>query len=48
MKFYYGNSYKEAVSNKPVEIRTLKQLRAYHDNYTWVIPVNDSEDEEED
>lgn len=39
MKYYYGNSYKEAVSNKPVEIKTTKQLRGYEENYTFLIPA---------
>ena len=45
MKYYYGNSWKEAMANDPVEIKTTKQLRAYEENYTWVI---EAEEEEED
>lgn len=45
MKYYYGNSYKEAIGNPPVEIRTTKQLRQYEEVYSFVIPVNDDEEE---
>ena len=45
MKYYYGNSYKEAVSNPPVEIKTTKQLRGYEENYTWVIPAEEEDNE---
>lgn len=48
MKYYYGNSYKEAVSNSPVEIKSAKQLRQYEENYTWVIPVEEVLPEEEE
>ena len=48
MKYYYGNSYKEAVSNKPIEIKTTKQLNQYEENYSWVIPVEDVLPEEEE
>lgn len=37
-KYYYGNSYKEAISNAAVEISTTKQLEQYMDNYNVVIP----------
>lgn len=40
MKYYYGNSWKEAVSNPPVEIRTTKQLVQYEQNYAVVIAAN--------
>lgn len=48
MKYYYGNSYKEAVSNSPVNIKSAKQLRQYEENYTWVIPVEETLPEEEE
>lgn len=54
MKYYYGNSYKEAISNKPVEIKSVKMLRQYEDCYAFVIAedeVNfdgDKEENEED
>ena len=37
MKYYYGNSVKEALSNPPVEIKTTKQLKQYEENYNVVI-----------
>lgn len=37
MKYYYGNSTKEALSNAPVEIRTTKQLKHYQEVYNVVI-----------
>lgn len=37
-KYYYGNSYKEAISNAPVEISSTKQLNQYIENYSFVIP----------
>ena len=48
MKYYYGNSYKEALSNSPVEIKTAKQLSGYEENYTWVIPVEETLPENEE
>ena len=48
MKYYYGNSYKEAVSNSPVNIKSAKQLRQYEENYTWVIPVEETLPEDEE
>ena len=51
MKYYYGNSWKEALSNPPVEIKTTKQLIQYEECYTFVIAadaVDDSEDDEEE
>lgn len=48
MKYYYGNSYKEALSNPSIEIKTTKQLRQYEEVYTWVIPADEIEEEEED
>lgn len=44
MKYYYGNSYKEAVSNEPVEIKTTDALRSYEENYNVVIPVDKVDD----
>lgn len=44
MKYYYGNSVKEALSNAPVEIKTTKQLRGYEENYSVVIPAEDVDD----
>lgn len=43
MKYYYGNSYKEAISNKPVEIENTDVLEAYKENYSFVIPINEDE-----
>ncbi len=48
-KYYYGNSYKEAISNSPVEIDSAEQLEDYEENYNFVIPVDEVElDEEEE
>ena len=47
-KYYYGSSYKEALSNSPITIKTEKQLRQYEDNYTWVIPLEDTLPENEE
>ena len=38
MKYYYGNSVKEALSNSPVEIRTAENLEGYKEVYNVVIP----------
>lgn len=51
MKYYYGHSWKEALSNPPVNIRSAKQLAQYQECYTFVIPaeeVDEEENEEED
>lgn len=37
MKYYYGNSTKEALSNAPIEIRTVKKLKQYQEVYNVVI-----------
>jgi len=47
-KYYYGSSYKEALGNDPIEIKSEKQLRQYMENYTWVIPVEETLPEEVD
>lgn len=47
-KYYYGNSLKEALSNEPVTIKTAKQLKGYEENYTWVIPAEEIDDENKD
>ena len=41
MKYYYGNSYKEAISNPPIEITNTNILQAYQDNYDCVIPASE-------
>lgn len=43
MKYYYGNSYKEALSNDPIEIADTKTLRSYEEVYSVVIPANEEE-----
>lgn len=48
MKYYYGNDYKEAISNSPVTIRSAKQLREYEENYNFVIPEDEVDFEEEE
>ena len=45
MKYYYGNSYKEAISNNPVELDKVEILQAYEANYNVVIPANEFEEE---
>ena len=41
MKYYYGHSWKEALANPPVNIRSTKQLQQYQDCYTFVIPASE-------
>lgn len=41
MKYYYGNSYKEAMSNPAVDITDTEILAQYEQNYSWVIPAED-------
>ena len=48
MKYYYGNSYKEAISNDPVEINSTRELQQYQDAYNFVIPVDDIDDEDDE
>lgn len=40
MKYYYGHSWKEALANPPVNIRSIKQLQQYQDCYAFVISVS--------
>lgn len=47
-KYYYGNSYKEAISNSPVEIDSAQQLEDYEDNYNFVLPADEVEEDEQD
>ena len=44
-KYYYGNSYKEAVSNPPIIIKTIKQLKGYKECYAFVIPAEEVDEE---
>jgi hypothetical protein len=37
MKYYYGNSMKEALSNPAIEIKSAKQLESYKEVYSIVI-----------
>ena len=46
-KYYYGNNYKEAISNSPVEIDSAEQLEDYEENYNFVIPVDEVEEDEQ-
>lgn len=48
MKYYYGHSWKEALSNPPVNIRSVKQLTQYQEYYTFVIPADENEEEKEE
>lgn len=43
MKYYYGNSYKEAISNDPVEINSIKILKQYQDAYSTVFLAEEDE-----
>lgn len=40
MKYYYGNSYKEAMANSPIEINNTKVLREYEEMYAFIIPAD--------
>lgn len=44
MKYYYGNDYKEAQTNAPIEITSIEQLFQYMENYNVVFPVDDKVD----
>jgi hypothetical protein len=48
MKYYYGNSYKDALRNGPVEIKTTDALRSYEENYSVVIPADEIDLDEDD
>lgn len=41
MKYYYGNSRKEALSNPPIDIKSVKQLEQYQEHYTFMMPVGE-------
>lgn len=41
MKYYYGDSVKDALANDPVEIKTAKNLEQYKEVYSVVIPCED-------
>lgn len=45
MKYYYGNTPEEAVTNPPVEIKSTSTLESYHQNYTIVVPACDIEED---
>ena len=47
MKYFYGNSLKEALSNPPVEIKTTWQLIQYEQNYAFVIAASAVEERKE-
>ena len=44
MKYYYGNSFKEAISNNPVEIESTELLEKYKEVYSNVFPAEDDEE----
>lgn len=44
MKYYYGNDYKEAHTNAPIEITSVEQLHQYTENYNVVFPADDEID----
>lgn len=48
MKYYYGNTPKEALRNSPVEIKSTKVLEQYRENYSVVIPVCEVDEEPEE
>jgi len=39
MKYYYGNTYKEAINNAPADIQTTEQLQQYESCYAVIFPV---------
>lgn len=41
MKYYYGNSMKEALSNDPIEIKGTKQYEQYKEYYSVLIPCDE-------
>ena len=41
MKYYYGDSMKDALSHSPVEIKSTKQYEAYKEMYWVLIPCAD-------
>lgn len=43
MKYYYGNSMKEALSCAPVTIKSTRILEQYKENYNVVISDDDEE-----
>ena len=43
MKYLYGNSMKEMILNKPIEIKSVKTLKQYQQNYNYVIEVKKNE-----
>lgn len=45
MKYYYGNSIKEALANEPVEIKSTRILEQYRENYSVVVPACDVDDD---
>jgi hypothetical protein len=44
MKYYYGNSYKSAISSTPVEIESTELLEKYKEVYSNVFPAEDDEE----
>jgi len=44
MKYYYGNSYKEALSNDPVEIDSTELLEKYKEVYSNVFLAEEDEE----
>ena len=45
MKCYYGNTWKEAMSNPPIEIESAEQLQQYEECYTFVITKIEKEED---
>ena len=45
MKYYYGNSVKEALNFPPIEIKTAKQLKEYEESYWVVIPADEEKED---
>lgn len=41
MKYYYGDSFKDALANEPVEIKSTKTLEQYQEMYWVVIPASE-------
>ena len=43
MKYRYGNSMKEAMSNPPIDIKSTTQLEQYKECYNVVVPDDGKE-----
>lgn len=48
MKVIYGNDYKDAISNPPIEINDLKVFMQYKECYPYVEVLDEDEELEEE